>query len=63
MTENTGVNQETSNSNSLPGNLQLTDELVEKITERVYRMLLADLRLEFERGRGYLSDTFHRGLS
>jgi len=41
---------------------ELTEEMVEKIVERVYRMILSDLKLEYERDRGYNSD-FHRGIS
>ena len=41
---------------------ELTEEMVEKIVERVYRMILSDLKLDYERDRGYNSD-FHRGIS
>jgi len=41
---------------------ELTEEMVEKIVERVYRMILSDLKLEYDRDRGYNSD-FHRGIS
>ena len=61
MTDNAGLHQEKPNF-SLPGNMELTDELVQKITERVYQMLLAELKLEYERGRGYMNDNFHRGF-
>lgn len=34
-----------------PANVQITPELIKKVTERVYAMLLEDLRREKERGR------------
>ena len=42
-------------------NLDLPEEVIEKIIERVYRMIMSDLKMDYERNRGLNSD-FHRGI-
>ncbi len=61
MSENPVLSQKEAQPKGNSGKLELTEELVEKIAERVYKMLMEDIKLEYERGRGYLNNDFHRG--
>ena len=61
MTENPAQLQNSPRSTTPVENIELTEEMVEKIVERVYCMIISDLKLEYERGCGFNSD-FHRGI-
>ena len=52
MTDDSSGTQQSKETQSAEGSsITLTPELVEEVTERVYRMLLAELRIEREKNR------------
>ena len=52
MTDDSSGTQQSKKTQSAEGSsITLTPELVEEVTERVYRMLLAELRIEREQNR------------
>lgn len=61
MTETSNLAPGNTTSPGQIGSMELSDEVIEKIIERVYQMLLAELRFEHERMGEYLSRDYHRG--